>query len=65
MIKFILQLWLLTFMSIAFIILAMALGGHDHQAIIDGAKFVTVVLVASNITIDFVLLGLCTIFNRD
>tara|TARA_R110000744_G_scaffold53982_2_gene114932 strand:+ start:881 stop:1078 length:198 start_codon:yes stop_codon:yes gene_type:complete len=65
MIKFILQLWLLTFISIAFIILAMALGGHDHQAIIDGAKFVTVVLVASNITIDFVLLGLCTIFNKD
>tara|TARA_R110000751_G_scaffold140755_1_gene244436 strand:+ start:394 stop:588 length:195 start_codon:yes stop_codon:yes gene_type:complete len=64
MIKFILQLWIVTFLSIAFIIIAMALGGHDHQAILDGAKFVTVLLVASNIVIDSILLGIYVMFKR-
>tara|TARA_R110000868_G_scaffold267031_1_gene526302 strand:- start:136 stop:330 length:195 start_codon:yes stop_codon:yes gene_type:complete len=64
MIKFILQLWILTFMSIAFIILAMALGGHEQQAILDGAKFVTVVLVATNIVIDTVIIGIYIMFKR-
>tara|TARA_R110001599_G_scaffold308528_1_gene515335 strand:- start:85 stop:276 length:192 start_codon:yes stop_codon:yes gene_type:complete len=63
MIKFILQLWILTFISIAFIILAMALGGYDQQTILDGAKFVTVLLIASNIVIDGVLLIAHKLFN--
>tara|TARA_R110000764_G_scaffold16566_1_gene46278 strand:+ start:83 stop:349 length:267 start_codon:yes stop_codon:yes gene_type:complete len=64
MLKFIMQLWIVTFMSIAFIIIAMALGGKDQQYIIDGAMFVTVILIASNIIIDTVLLGLHIIFKE-
>ena len=64
MIKFILQLWILTFISIAFIILAMALGGHEQQAILDGAKFTTVILVATNIVIDTVIIGIYIMFKR-
>ena len=64
MLKFIMQLWLLTFISIAFIILAMALGGHEHQAILDGAKFTTVILVATNIVIDTVIIGIYILFKR-
>tara|TARA_R110000868_G_scaffold46426_1_gene153391 strand:+ start:407 stop:586 length:180 start_codon:yes stop_codon:yes gene_type:complete len=58
------QLWLLTFISIAFIILAMALGGHEQQAILDGAKFSTKILVASNIVIDTVIIGIYILFKR-
>ena len=64
MLKFIMQLWLLTFISIAFIILAMALGGHEQQAILDGAKFTTVILVATNIVIDTVIIGIYILFKR-
>jgi len=58
------QLWILTFICIAFLILAMALGGHDHQAILDGAKFSTVILIATNIVIDTVILGIYILFKR-
>ena len=58
------QLWILTFICIAFLILAMALGGHDHQAILDGAKFSTVLLIATNIVIDTVILGIYILFKR-
>tara|TARA_B110000211_G_scaffold107078_2_gene124294 strand:- start:488 stop:667 length:180 start_codon:yes stop_codon:yes gene_type:complete len=58
------QLWLLTFMSIAFIIIAMALGGHEQQAILDGAKFSTVILVATNIVIDTIIIGIYIMFKR-
>ena len=64
MLKFIMQLWIVTFMSIAFIIIAMTLGGKDQQYIIDSAMFVTVILIASNIVIDTVLLGLHIIFKN-
>jgi hypothetical protein len=64
MLKFIMQLWLLTFMSIAFIIIAMALGGHEQQAILDGAKFSTVILVATNIVIDTIIIGIYIMFKR-
>ena len=64
MFKFIMQLWILTFICIAFLILAMALGGHDHQAILDGAKFSTVILMATNIVIDTVILGIYIMFKR-
>jgi len=64
MFKFIMQLWILTFICIAFLILAMALGGHDHQAILDGAKFSTVILIATNIVIDTVILGIYILFKR-
>ena len=64
MLKFIMQLWLVTFMSIAFIIIAMTLGGKDQQYIIDSAMFVTVILIASNIVIDTVLLGLHILFKN-
>ena len=64
MLKFIMQLWLLTFMSIAFIIIAMALGGHEQQAILDGAKFSTVILVATNIVIDTVIIGIYIMYKR-
>ena len=64
MLKFIMQLWIVTFMSIAFIIIAMALGGKDQQYIIDSAMFVTVILIASNIIIDTVLLGLHILFKN-
>jgi len=64
MFKFIMQLWILTFICIAFLILAMALGGHDHQAILDGAKFSTVLLIATNIVIDTVILGIYILFKR-
>ena len=63
MLKFIMQLWILTFMSIAFIIIAMALGGKDQQFIIDSAMLVTVILIASNIAIDLILL-IIFIFNK-
>jgi hypothetical protein len=42
----------------------MALGGHEQQAILDGAKFSTVILVASNIVIDTVILGIYILFKR-
>tara|TARA_R110000751_G_scaffold186873_1_gene293196 strand:+ start:131 stop:259 length:129 start_codon:yes stop_codon:yes gene_type:complete len=42
----------------------MALGGHEQQAILDGAKFATVVLVASNIVIDTVILVIYILFKR-
>tara|TARA_R100000935_G_C2784570_1_gene143218 strand:- start:623 stop:802 length:180 start_codon:yes stop_codon:yes gene_type:complete len=58
------QLWILTFICIAFLIIAMALGGHDHQAILDGAKFSTVLLIATNIVIDTVILGIYILFKR-
>ena len=64
MFKFIMQLWILTFICIAFLIIAMALGGHDHQAILDGAKFSTVLLIATNIVIDTVILGIYILFKR-
>lgn len=64
MLKFIMQLWIVTFMSIAFIIIAMTLGGKDQQYIIDSAMFVTVILIASNIVIDTVLLGLHILFKN-
>ena len=64
MLKFIMQLWIVTFMSIAFIVIAMALGGKDQQYIIDSAMFVTVILIASNIIIDTVLLGLHILFKN-
>ena len=64
MFKFIMQLWILTFICIAFLIIAMALGGHDHQAILDGAKFSTVLLIATNIVIDTVILGIYIMFKR-
>ena len=64
MIKVIMQLWILTFICIAFLILAMALGGHDHQAILDGAKFSTVILIATNIVIDTVILGIYILYKR-
>jgi hypothetical protein len=41
----------------------MALGGKDHQFIIDSAMLVTVILIASNIAIDFILL-IIFIFNK-
>ena len=34
MIKFILQLWIVTFLCIAFTVIAMALGGKDFQYIL-------------------------------
>ena len=64
MLKFIMQLWILTFICISLLILAMALGGHEQQAILDGAKFVTVLLVATNIVIDTVILGIYILFKR-
>jgi len=42
----------------------MALGGHEHQAILDGAKFSTKILVASNIVIDTVILVIYILFKR-
>ena len=64
MYNFIKQLWLVSFLSIAFIIIAMALGGKDQQFIIDSAMLVTVILIASNIVIDTVLLGIYILFKR-
>ena len=58
MIKFILQLWVVTFLCIAFTILAMALGGKDFQYILDSSLLMIVSLTAINISIDFILLGL-------
>ena len=63
MYNFIKQLWLVSFLSIAFIVIAMALGGKDHQFIIDSAKLITVILIASNIAIDLILL-IIFIFNK-
>ena len=51
-------------MSIAFVIIVMTLGGKDQQYIIDSAMFVTVILIASNIVIDTVLLGIYILFKR-
>ena len=64
MYNFIKQLWLVSFLSIAFIVIAMALGGKDQQYIIDSAMFITVILIASNIVIDTVLLGIYILFKR-
>ena len=64
MYNFIKQLWIVSFLSIAFIVIAMALGGKDHQFIIDSAMLVTVILIASNIVIDTVLLGIYILFKR-
>ncbi len=58
MIKFILQVWVVTFLCIAFTILAMALGGKDFQYILDSSLLMIVSLTAINISIDFILLGL-------
>ena len=63
MYNFIKQLWIVSFLSIAFIVIAMALGGKDHQFIIDSAMLVTVILIASNIVIDLILL-IIFIFNK-
>jgi len=64
MLKFIKQLWIVSFLSIAFIVIVMALGGKDQQFIIDSAMFITVILIASNIVIDTVLLGIYILFKR-
>ena len=64
MLKFIMQLWILTFICISLLILFMALGGHEHQAILDGAKFSTKILVASNIVIDTIILVIYILFKR-
>ena len=61
--NFIKQLWIISFLSIAFIVIVMALGGKDHQFIIDSAKLVAVTLIASNIAIDLILLIIYT-FNK-
>ena len=58
MIKFILQLWIVTFLCIAFTVITMALGGKDFQYILDSFLLMTVSLTAVNISIDFILLGL-------
>ena len=65
MIKFILQLWVVTFLCIAFTILAMALGGKDYQYIIDSFLFMIVSLSAINISIDFILLGLYALSKKN
>ena len=58
MIKFILQLWVVTFLCIDFKVIAKALGGNAFQYILDSFLLMTVSLTAINISIDFILLGL-------
>jgi len=64
MIKFILQLWIVTFLCISFTILAMTLGGKDFQYILDSSLLMIVSLTAINISIDFILLGLYCLFKE-
>tara|TARA_R100001530_G_scaffold5195_2_gene6539 strand:+ start:403 stop:600 length:198 start_codon:yes stop_codon:yes gene_type:complete len=65
MIKFILQLWIVTFLCIAFTILVMALGGKDYQYIMDSFLLMTIPLIAINISIDFILLGLYVLSKKN
>jgi len=65
MIKFILQLWIVTFLCITFTILVMALGGKDYQYIMDSFLLMTIPLIAINISIDFILLGLYVLSKKN